>query len=739
MPSVFLSHSSRDKEFVRKLAGHLEQDGDIRVWLDERSIAPGANIVSEIADGLDSDFVLLILSPDAVDSAWVKEEWTDAFWEQTNNRRIKLAGVLYRDCQIPPLLRNKKYFDLRTNHPEGFRQIRTWILTERAAPPPVINVLPSQPPLFIGRESELRKLLEYLQPGQLAAVSGMPGRGKTTLALAFSHRHQSEFERVYWINCAQGSLLAAATDLERQLGLKIGGNVPQLLAELKLHCAQRRTLLVLDNVETNDLGQLIPGGAASVLVTTRQPGLSFLRDHHRLPLDLFSEEQCFDLFRSVLGEKQVAARKPECKQLFERVGYLPLAVSLLASLIRDDVRYTIGRVCANLPTDTTAVIKEAISALEPNVRRLLSAMSACAPQGFSLSLAASLIDLDEETALEPLHQLASRSLTEELDRDNRRYRLHALIREAAHDVRFAKLHAEAVDRRFRTWETAWRQCEQDMPDLRLALSWAMGHASGLGASLADGLAYCAWALNRRIGHPAEALELSRLMANAAEQRGDKQSSQAWLGNQAVILKDWGRLEEALALYKKKEALCLELGNRNSLSTSYGNQAVILQHWGWLEEAFALYKKQEALCLELGNIDGLQRSYGNQAVILQDWGRLEEALALLKKQEALCLELGNKNGLEISYGNQAAILQAEGRLEEAFALYKKQEALCLELGNQSGLAYSYWGQGLLARASNDSKTGHSRLAAALEIFTALNMPRERDAVASELTKNQRASS
>src|SRR5215469_14169381 len=115
MPSVFLSHSSRDKEFVRKLAAHLEQDGDIRVWLDERSIAPGANIVSEIADGLDSDFVLLILSPDSVDSAWVKEEWSDAFWEQTINRRIKLAGVLYRDCQIPRLLRNKKYFDLRTN------------------------------------------------------------------------------------------------------------------------------------------------------------------------------------------------------------------------------------------------------------------------------------------------------------------------------------------------------------------------------------------------------------------------------------------------------------------------------------------------------------------------------------------------------------------------------------------------------------------------------------------------
>ena len=42
--------------------------------------------------------------------------------------------------------------------------------------------------------------------------------------------------------------------------------------------------------------------------------------------------------------------------------------------------------------------------------------------------------------------------------------------------------------------------------------------------------------------------------------------------------------------------------------------------GRLEEAFALHKKAEALCLELGNKDSLQRSYTNQALILKDWGR-----------------------------------------------------------------------------------------------------------------------
>jgi hypothetical protein len=37
-----------------------------------------------------------------------------------------------------------------------------------------------------------------------------------------------------------------------------------------------------------------------------------------------------------------------------------------------------------------------------------------------------------------------------------------------------------------------------------------------------------------------------------------------------------------------------------LHASYGNQAVILRAWSRLEEAMALLKKQEKLCLELGN-------------------------------------------------------------------------------------------------------------------------------------------
>jgi tetratricopeptide (TPR) repeat protein len=122
-----------------------------------------------------------------------------------------------------------------------------------------------------------------------------------------------------------------------------------------------------------------------------------------------------------------------------------------------------------------------------------------------------------------------------------------------------------------------------------------------------------------------------------------------------------------------------LGNKDGLQRSYGNQALILKAWGRLEEALALHKKEEAICLELGNEDGLQGSYGNQALILQTWGRLEEALALHKKEEAICLELGNKAGLAYCYWNWGLLERALGNSEGEQAKLSAALTLFRELG------------------------------------------------------------
>ena len=819
MLSVFLSHSSKDKPFVRELAEFLRRERDIKVWLDEGEIAPTENIVGAIDQGLEADFLILILSPDSVQSAWVREEWMSALWQQTNSGTERLVTVLHRDCKIPNLLANKKLFDLRTNQPHGFRSILTFLQTQRPVPPQRANRLDTRNPHFVGREPELAALRERLShEGAVVSICETPGQGKTALALEFAHRYQRDFESVYWLSCQSQNLASIATDLMRKLNLELTADLPVIIEELKDVCSQKRCLLILDNVDEESPGQLIPGGAASVLVTTRYPNLKFLRFHAHQRLPVFTEDQCFEFFRRVLDNTEVTENESACKNLFRRLGYLPIGIVVSAGLILYDAHYTIASLSANPPRDVYALISEAVDALDPAPRRLLAAMSACAPEGFALDLAAEIGGFDTAASLDALQQLLSRSLVEELSRSGRRYRLHGMVREAACDESLSPVHAEAVRARFEKWENNWKQCEQSLPDFHLALDWYLRDSQNQEHSDAAGsLAYSGFSLTLRVGRLAESFGICEQMKSAAsaeDQRGALQASlgnqalilkawgrleealalhkkeeaiceelgnrdglQACYGNQALILQDWGRLEEALALHKKKEAICEELGNRDGLQITYGNQALILQAWGRLEEALALHKKKEAICEELGNRDGMQACYGNQALILQAWGRLEEALALLKKQEAICKELGNRDGLSISYGNQALILKAWGRLEEALALHKEEEAICEELGNRdglsisygnqalilrtqgrleealallkkqeaiclalnkkSGLAYCYWNWGRLDREMGDLAAGQEKLSQALKLFTELGMPRERDAVADELTKRQSA--
>ena len=58
-------------------------------------------------------------------------------------------------------------------------------------------------------------------------------------------------------------------------------------------------------------------------------------------------------------------------------------------------------------------------------------------------------------------------------------------------------------------------------------------------------------------------------------------------------------------------------------------------------------------------------------------------------------------------------------------------------DRHGLAYCYWAWGFLARELRDRKTEREKLAAGLDIFTELNMPRERDEVRAELEKTTAA--
>jgi tetratricopeptide (TPR) repeat protein len=560
--------------------------------------------------------------------------------------------------------------------------------------------LPQRKANFIGREDELATLARQLtSPGSLSSICGVAGRGKTSLALEYAHRHTEEFDSVHWLPCQERSLAQIAGELAFQLGLKPEGDADALVRELNFYCARKRCLLVLDNVDDETPAPLAStAGRASILVTTRFRSLPFLKERQSLDLPLFTEDQCFELFRAKLGKEEVDRHAAAARAIFKRLEYLPIGISVAAGLLRDDPFQTIEAMAASLPADVYSLLREAVSRLSPAAQTLLAAMAVCAPEGFRRTLAAEIAGLDAQSASAAGRELYALNVVELIDRESQRYRLHAMVRDAAgagDDLRAR--HAASVHAIFAPWETNWKACQEEMAEFQTAFQWLVRQSDEAYWLVLNHLVYMAYSLARRVGRLPEAYEICESMAKQAKERRHNEGLQVWYGNQALILQAWGRLAEALDLHKKEEALCLELGNRDGLQASYGNQATILQAWGRLDEALELHKKEEAICIELGNRDGLGRSYGNQALILKAWGRLDEALELHKKQEAVCIELGNRDGLQASYGNQATILQAWGRLDEALELHKKEEAICLELGNRDGLGRSYGNQAGILQA------------------------------------------
>jgi pimeloyl-ACP methyl ester carboxylesterase len=93
---VFISYQRSDDDFARLVREHLVAH-DVQTWMDRYDIPVGAYWPDEIDAGLTaSDIVVGILSPDAVASRNVKNEWD---WAIANDRRLLLLQV--QPCVIP--------------------------------------------------------------------------------------------------------------------------------------------------------------------------------------------------------------------------------------------------------------------------------------------------------------------------------------------------------------------------------------------------------------------------------------------------------------------------------------------------------------------------------------------------------------------------------------------------------------------------------------------------------------
>jgi len=111
---VFLSHSSKDKEWVAKLKNDLMQYG-IKVWLDKDQIRPGEIFVHALEDAIDHcKAIVLVISPESIQSKWVQEEYARAIsLEKQKGVSVQVIPVILETAEVPSFLSSRNYVDFR--------------------------------------------------------------------------------------------------------------------------------------------------------------------------------------------------------------------------------------------------------------------------------------------------------------------------------------------------------------------------------------------------------------------------------------------------------------------------------------------------------------------------------------------------------------------------------------------------------------------------------------------------
>ena len=202
---VFLSHNSRDKPTVERLAERLKRAG-LEPWLDKWCLTPGGNWQNELLEGIRSSRACAFFIGPHGEGAWAREELHVALDRAAKDRDFRLFLVLLPEVEepfdatrLPPFLSTRTWVDLRKGV-EDARSFQTFVHAVKGVPlGPEVPIEPrddicpypglqtfdeSQAEYFFGRDPEVQRLLEKLKTSRFLAVMGSSGSGKSSLVRA---------------------------------------------------------------------------------------------------------------------------------------------------------------------------------------------------------------------------------------------------------------------------------------------------------------------------------------------------------------------------------------------------------------------------------------------------------------------------------------------------------------------------------------------------------------------------
>ncbi|MCZ7568849.1 MAG: tetratricopeptide repeat protein [Ardenticatenaceae bacterium] len=509
----------------------------------------------------------------------------------------------------------------------------------------------------VGRDELVTTLVGRLRSGNQLALSaeGLPGVGKTTLAIALAHHRgllQHFRDGVLWAGLGrQPDVLGTLASWGEALGRDVTDqtNEADRAQAVKNAIGQRRLLLVIDDAWDIDAARFLRCGGPFCchLLTTRHQDIAraFAGASQVETVPVLEEDPAFELLQT-LAPEACAADPAAARELAGATGGLPLVLELLGGYLAVPERGYFRE----LATEALAALRDPQHRLQLACRRLGALKSpamtlretielsladlpvevvaafyalgafAAKPEPFDLEAARAVTEADART----LALLVARNLVEKV---GERLALHQTLA----DVARTQLRAEAVARHRGYYldlvnrdREAWRHIEAVYGQIQ----WAWGVLRD-----DETVLNYVWALGvyqKRRGLWREYVAWAKRGLRIAEGFERRNDVGTLLNNIGAVYDNLGRRQEALEYYQRALPITEEVGDRAGLATTLNNIGLVYNNLGRRQEALDSYQRALPTFEEVGDRAGESVTRYNIAMVYRQEGCLQEAVAELKR-------------------------------------------------------------------------------------------------------------
>ena len=661
--------------------------------------------------------------------------------------------------------------------PRATGQMMSALLTQPADPPSSLAVRHSLPPdtaAFSGRDEELDRITAAVSQaagGGVVAIGGMPGVGKTALAVRAAHLLRDRFpDRQLFIDlhahtpgqdpmapdAALAGLLTATGVDARYLPEDLEGRISLWRDRM----ADQRALLVLDNAASSTQAiPLLPGGdRCLVLVTSRRHLGDLLGAVVPVLLHALPADQAREMFLCLAP--RAATALAAVQELVGLAGYLPLAISLLARVYARHPSWTLADLTRETKASplTLAAEKDSVAAafdvsyryLPRGRQQFFRRLGLHPGTTIDAYAAAALADVPLQEAAVHLDALHGEGLLTEAS--YRRYGMHDLIRRyaqnlaaagpaAASDQALGRLldyyqHTASVTEALLARQSRSRPASAplaspptaipDLPDGTRALAWARAERGNLLACLDQAarigqdarlvaLTSAIAALLRLDGPWADAMTRHALAIQAARYVSDGLGEADALINLGAVRRLSGDLPAASAVLDEALDIYRDLGDQLGQASALTNLGVARRQTGDFRRASEALEQALSIYQDLGDRLGQVSALNDLGVVRIGTADYPGASAALEEALGISRDLGDRLGQGNALNFLGAVRRLTGDYPGASAALEEALGIYRDLGDQRGQGNALSNLGDVRRLSGDCAGASAALEEALGIY------------------------